>query len=533
MREMKPLMLPKLVAARKPSKSSLDMSAEPTSSVYSSTDSGFYSASECSTPPTPSFYPPRGHLRHPSSTSSLSSSPPNCTYDPIEGPNASGKLPKLTEEPIEREDDYVTVHAPRFSCDDDADLYLTTRTSTFRSHHDDEEVVTFDYFSKLGDESHMAKRRRSVESSANSITSKIETRFPSLSRKVRDRKRASGFGRSSRSTTPSRVPSTRSSSITSSIHQSQGIDLSERFNVSTTPARLSKEQLNDSFPPSPCPIDIHKANAPEIDVEQIERERCATTPLLPPTLLNARLDQLPAESPLQSPTVADASQSLVATPIDTPQVRGTPILPTPPLSSQPSVSSFNVSRSAHLMPASDIPPIMLTDPNDKWSNILGHANFTIQPEPYLPDVCDTASLRQLFADWEQARCNFTKHQVRVAEHHGVTSSVYMNTEKKWVEIDAQWKANHDLTMSRAAAMGQEPEPTSPSEPAPLSKMPSLNDPKSEGKFPKLGDEDIVGPMVQIASHVQKTPRKRAFFKFFSDMKFPGAFLGRSSTVRSQ
>lgn len=116
MREMKPLMLPKLVAARKPSKSSLDMSAEPTSSVYSSTDSGFYSASECSTPPTPSFYLPRGHLRHPSSTSSLSSSPPNCTYDPIEGPNASGKLPKLTEEPIEREDDYVTVHAPRFSC---------------------------------------------------------------------------------------------------------------------------------------------------------------------------------------------------------------------------------------------------------------------------------------------------------------------------------------------------------------------------------------------------------------------------------
>jgi len=110
---MKPLMLPKIVAERvaerKSSKSSLD---EPTSSVYSSTDSGFYSASECSTPPTPSFY--RGHLRFPSSNSSLSSSPP--TYDPIDGPNASGKLPKLAEEPVEREDDYPEIPSYRYPC---------------------------------------------------------------------------------------------------------------------------------------------------------------------------------------------------------------------------------------------------------------------------------------------------------------------------------------------------------------------------------------------------------------------------------
>jgi hypothetical protein len=112
MREMKPLMLPKLVAERKSSKSSLDMSLDPTSSVYSSTDSGFYSASECSTPPTPSFY--RGHLRFPSSNSSLSSSPP--THDPIDAPNASGKLPKLAEEPVEREEDYPDIPSYRYPC---------------------------------------------------------------------------------------------------------------------------------------------------------------------------------------------------------------------------------------------------------------------------------------------------------------------------------------------------------------------------------------------------------------------------------
>ena len=113
MHDLKPLILPKLVAARRPSKSSLNMSDEPTSSIYSNADSGFYSASECSTPPTPSMYS-RGHFRFPSSASSLSSSPP--TYETIEPPNSSGKLPKLTEEPVEREYDYGSVDPYRCSC---------------------------------------------------------------------------------------------------------------------------------------------------------------------------------------------------------------------------------------------------------------------------------------------------------------------------------------------------------------------------------------------------------------------------------
>jgi hypothetical protein len=113
MHALKPLILPKLVAARKSSQSSLNMSAEPTASIYSNADSGFYSASECSTPPTPSMHA-RGHFRFPSSTSSLSSSPP--THDAIEPPNSSGKLPKLTEEPVEREFDYGNDESYRCSC---------------------------------------------------------------------------------------------------------------------------------------------------------------------------------------------------------------------------------------------------------------------------------------------------------------------------------------------------------------------------------------------------------------------------------
>lgn len=492
------------------------MAFEPASSVHSSTDSGFYSVSECSTPPTPSFSA-RSHLRYPSSTSSLSSSPP--VHEPMEAPNGSGKLPKLQEEPIEREEEYVPVETYRCACENEycGHERPPTRRSIFGQAYDFAE----DYF--INDSaSHMTKRRRSVESTTNSIGTKIETRFPSLSRKMRDRKRTSTFGRTSRSTTPSRqtslrVASTRSSSITSSIHQIQGIE-------SPTPIRSSKEHLEELIATSP--IDIAKANAFEVDPKEIDAERYATTPLLPPMLVTTRFADVPTQSPLQSPTVADSTTSLAATPIGTPPLRG---YPTPPLSTKPSISSFKASRPGHTVPSSDIPPMMLADPSDKWVDRLGHANFTIEPQPYLPDTVDAASLRQLFADWERARCNFTKHQVRTAEHYGVTSKTYLLTEKKWAEIDALWKTNNDLAISRAAAMGAEPEPTSPMEPAPLSKMPTLNDPKSEGKFPKLGDEDIVGPMVQIAAQIQKTPtRKRAFFKFFSDIKFPGSLLGKSS-----
>lgn len=377
-----------------------------------------------------------------------------------------------------------------------------------------------------------SKRRRSVESNAHSVTHRLERSFPSLSRKVRERKRSSTFSRPSRSTTPSRAPSTRTSSITSSIHQIQSYDLTDKLPSALASAlasaRTSREQLPESIASSP--IDIAKANALDINVEEVESERFATTPLLPPMLVTTRFDDIPTQSPLQSPTVAvtDPMQSLATTPMDSPPVRA---YPTPPLSTKASIASFKGARSSPLVPCADIPPIMLADPNDKWALTLGHDNFTIHPEPYMPDVCDATSLKQLFANWEQARHNFTKHQVRMAEHNGPTSKTYQLCEQKWAEIDALWKKNNDLVISRATAIGEEPEPSSPLEPAPLSKMPTLNDPKSEGKFPKLGDEDIVGPMVQIASPIlQRTPpRKRAFFKFLGDLKFPASFLGIKST----
>jgi hypothetical protein len=321
--------------------------------------------------------------------------------------------------------------------------------------------------------------------------------------------------------------------MTSSLHQTSTIDLSDNFALIPTSApRESREELHDDTP-TPLAINVEKANAMEIDVDQVDAERYASTPLLPPLMVNCRNDEMPASSPLQSPTVADVVNSIAATPAGTPPVRA---YPTPSLSSKPSIASFKGPRTGYMVAASDIPPMMLADPNDKWANALGHANFTILPEPYAPEVCHAQSVRQLMDDWQQARNNYAKHQVRTAEHYGATSKYYLLTEQKWAEIDAEWKAYHDLAKSHAVAIGQELESTSPMEPEPLSKMPTLNDPKSQGKFPKLGDEDIVGPMFQFKESplFQKAPsKKRAFFKFITDLRFPGSLLGRSSTgVRS-
>jgi hypothetical protein len=378
-----------------------------------------------------------------------------------------------------------------------------------------------EYFTTHDAELRLAKRRRSLEASAHSIAGKLERRFPSFSRKVRDH--SSTLAKASRSATPSRAPSTRAPSIISSLHQVSSVDLADNVSPIPSPA-LASPEVSDDDAPTPMEIDVEKANASDIDTEEVDGERrYATTPLLPPLLVNFRNDDLPTSSPLQSPSVADA------TPMATPSMRA---YPTPPLSSKPSIASFKGPRYMPMVPSAEIPQLMLTDPKDKWVEALGHANFTILPEPYALDVCNAISVKQHFEDWQQARHNFAKHQVRTAEHYGVTSKHYLLTEQKWDEIEAQWRLNHDLAKSRAAAIGEELAPTSPTEPEPLSKMPTLDDPKSQGKFPKLGDEDVVGPMMQSQASplfFQKPPsRKRAFFKFLSDLRFPATFLGGRS-----
>ncbi|KAK7532384.1 uncharacterized protein J3D65DRAFT_670993 [Phyllosticta citribraziliensis] len=490
MRDMKPLLLPAMVA----------------SDDRTPVESGQSTSSECSTPQS-SVFSAYGHARHPSSISSISSSPPS-SYEHLDNMTSSTKLPRLPEDPMEEpvrsdvedddDDDQKLASwclcSVTDGCPHSENKSTTSLAQTPSYEFDDEESRS------------LSRRRKSGESPA------ISSRFPSLTRRWKERTKT--MSSPSRENTRS-TRSSRASSMTGSVVQAS-------LNTSETELPCSDDNTS-------CPDDVVKT----LDVEPIDRKALASTPLLPPVLVAQRAsEETLYQSPLQSPTVADpnASFSAMNSPLGTPQA---PFVQTPPLSTRPSVASFRHGRPSVSVPSADIPPMTISDDGDvedEWSVVLGHANFSISPEPYLPDVCDAPALHELAANWERARCNYTKHQVRTGEHFGVTSKTYKLTEQKWAGIDRQWKRCYDRASDEAGLAD-----AAVSEPPPVMALMSLEDPKKPGQFPQLGDEDIVGPMVQIAArNMQQSPkRKAALVKFFNDIKFPGAFLGRSPAVSTK
>ncbi|OJD33592.1 only proline and serin are matching in the corresponding protein [Diplodia corticola] len=528
MRDLKPLMLPKLAPARDPLTDS-PTADERACQLYP--DSSF-SASECSTPLSQTFST-NGHVRHSSSLSSLSSSPPS-SYEHLDSMTSSSKLPRLPEDPLE---------GP-FASDPDDDDEVEGKLGSWclcsvaegcphgdsRTAHSTPSLTSpvFEFadgpFGDDGESRYSPRRRRSGDSPA-SISSRVGERFPSLTRKWKDRRTPSGLSReTTRASTPSGGRSSRASSNAGSVVPSVNASLTE---LPQSPARSSIERDDELTPTSP--IDIVRPR--EDDDDAMERERLASTPLLPPVMCGkVASSEKDWQSPLQSPTVADSNATFSAmnSPLGTPQA---PMMQTPPLSTRPSIASFRHGRPGGMVPSSDIPPMTISDDDseqDEWAEKLGHANFTILPKPYMPDVCDGAAYRELFANWERARLNFTKHLVRTGEHFGATSKTYRLTEQKWAEVDSQWKKFHDAAVACATWDGLDHAtgPT-PSEPPPLMTLPALEDPKKPGQFPKLGDEDIVGPMVQAAARsLPRSSKKASWAKFLSDIKSPGTFFAR-------
>jgi len=382
----------------------------------------------------------------------------------------------------------------------------------------------------------------------------IKSRMPSIlrspSRKWRSRKVTPITAMPDRSQEPSRsrANSTRAPSLaglTVEMGDAKGVQLPP------TPTRTA---FDDSLEDAYLLIDIHKANAARMEEKIVDREAKPTTPLLPPILtqIPAHIREVPYQSPLQSPSVAEPEMaSTFNTPLPTPRIAG---LPSPPLSSKPSVASFHHQRGMPtISPSSEIPPMLITDPNDHWADQLGHANYTIEPQPYTPEEPTMATCKDLRANWEMARYNYQKHIARTGEHYGTSSKAFRLTVEKWTEIDATWKRNLELTYSCIPDLHAETAPSSPYDtemaaaeatpqpppiapmPAPLMKMPSLNGPKSEGKFPTLGDDGIVGPMEQlpsIAQPPQRRKRKMSFFKWVQGVWPSGNVLSRRTSAGS-
>ena len=383
-----------------------------------------------------------------------------------------------------------------------------------------------------------AKRRRADDSPLAGFTQRFGTRMPSLSRKWRQRKTTNiSISTQGFQERPSRASSTHVPSLANSIIEMDDQD----YPLPPTPAISACGHTGGDSPLAP--IDIQRANRPE---EEAETDVQATTPLLPPMLINlsTMTNETTYQSPLQSPSIADpGSVSYPQTPVETPQLGS---LPSPPLSTKPSLSSMHRPRAlSHtaLIPTADIPPLPMVSVPDPWADALGHANFTIAPEPYLPQQFDVEACKQLRTDWETARMNFAKHMMRIREHYGSTSRIHKLSAEKWATVDAEWKRNTDVCLSRTADNGYEhalsQSQSSVAEPAPVVTLPSLHGPKSEGKFPKLGDEDIIGPMEVVASPLQQQQQhrkstKRSFFRFLQGVFTPpnGNLFGKPSGRRA-
>ncbi|KAK0514772.1 hypothetical protein JMJ35_003389 [Cladonia borealis] len=500
-RELKTLKLPQLVEARR--NQELDMSqVSPSSTGHTHHSSRSSTLSDGPSPTTPTFSM-RGHSRLPSSTSSLASSP--ALRESLDGYGTGHRpLTDVKEEPHDKEEDQQMINGFEDPLHREEEAPPKTPepqwalTSLEYSYAGDFPVDSLDSdFSA----SPRAKRRRDEDSPVSPIDG-IKSRMPSLSRslsmKWRSRKGSPTIAMPDRSQEQSlsRANSTRAPSLAgSALEEPKGVQLPP------TPARTAfEDSFEDLYDNT---IDTRKANSSREDV--VDHEAKPTTPLLPPILTQFpdHIREVPYQSPLQSPTVAEPeATSVLNTPLPTPRIAG---LPSPPLSSKPSISSFQHQRGpGHISPSSEIPPMLITDPNDRWANELGHANFTINPVPYTPEEFNPATYKQLNADWNVARFNYLQHRMGISEHYGDTSKIYRLTEEKWTEIDAKWKTNVDLCRSHVEEIARQDARLSD----PVTKIPSLDGPKSQGKFPTIGDEGIVGPMEQLPSMAQPLRKKR-------------------------
>ncbi|KAA8574269.1 hypothetical protein MFRU_015g02140 [Monilinia fructicola] len=542
--------LPGHIAERKARESLPELDMDLSCSIHTQNSS----VSELPSPVTPTFST-RGHMRHPSSASSIES---QYLYEGPSSPtftsNKSRKqsLPDVQEEPrCERENDFMFGEEEDAEEEDDDildcdDLYNCLCDDLYCLHRDTSSMAQssvqlstnqdFDYdlsdgFFSDGEFSLNSryKKRRGNESPLNGLTSRFGTKFPSFARKWNSRQATGSSAASISSDTQrdyatSKAPSSRSSSRSNSGRRP--LDNTSDLHLPPTPTRSIFGSRDNSSTTSF--LDIEKAKSSTSEFE----EGLAGTPLLPPLMTDVSSNaQFRMQSPLQSPSVADTKDPLSGTntPIDFIVTHQLPGMPSPPLSTKPSISSFHRStiRSNHVVPSSEIPAILIAEENDEWANKLGHANFVIHPEPYIPERFDLEACRQLRADWDLARCNYTKHIVRTGEHYGVTSKTYKLTEEKWAQIDLKWMKNNELTIATTAQSSTDAFATlkhntlgNASSSNVMTKIPSLNDPRSEGKFPQLGDEDIVGPMVQAAAQLRRNPSKKAkLFRFLTE-KFP-------------
>lgn len=562
---MRPSALPKLVVAHQKLDNMAadkygDYSDSPQSIV--SAHSQESSASENYSPLTQTFSF-QDQTRFYDSSSSLGTTPPKCNQF-MDSPRASRTtLDDLVEVPDEREDGFDFCDLARTTSDCRCEHICHSKSSQrFKLTADLGESPicirqcasasalerpSLDYsladgFNSDGEAPlRMSKVRPSSGNlGVGKIATRIGSRMPSLSRRLREKGSPASptHQPSVRSAPTSRVPSRAPSFRLPSLNKSFVNNLENtNFTPAASPDTFGGATVAEQPREQVRPIDIPVQNP--LDKEPIDRKALASTPLLPTSMMErCGSEHDGIQSPLQSPTVADSPHFAPSSP-NSLFVLSTETSPS--LLSKPSIASFSAMQSSQVLSSPEVSQGDFSRMEDRWAAELGHANFVIYPGPYVPEMCDSAACKRLVEDWEDARKQFINQATRTSEHYGPTSHIYKMTEQKWAEIDRLWRKNHETAVERAKKLeknrGESPhdsrlperEYQPLAEPAPLVKLPSLNDPNNVGKFPKLDETDIVGPMVQYAQITTQASKRTAFLKFFKDMRFPANTLGRTAS----
>lgn len=362
------------------------------------------------------------------------------------------------------------------------------------------------------------KRRKSGDSPVTGAARTHSRRWPSITKRWSDRKATTSLSSPTvRSAPPSRSSSLQSPSLQRSLASHLGQH--DPLTPPATPARSRTTSITRAKGP-PEPLDI---NASERAEDPPDREEQSTTPLLPPVMTSLRRqdEEEEVQSPLESPSVAPGSACASAshTSLSSPTA---PPAATPNLSTKTSIASLAIGHT-RAPTSQDISAMSISTETDPWASRLGHANFTVYPEPYRPEICDHKACSALLESWELARSRYMRHASCITENYGPTSQTFKYTEQKWAEIDATWRRNLDDANAQAEANGEAPAAQSLAETQPVSRIPTLNDPHQPNKFPEISDDDIVGPMVQYARATDKPAKKSILLKLLAS---PAALLSR-------
>jgi len=447
-------------------------------------------------------------------------------------------LPDVQEDPREKEEadlhlqssNNSVTNSPKVnSARDSGDsAWGSVRPSSFYAATD----KYYDEFYVANDD-HVSKRRKSddppiVKEANQSLAARLVSRMPSLSRRVSSRKGPATGTPEMKSETPKFL--SRANSFRKSMRAR-----SQETSISSVEARQVAapiETIVEDGDLVSSPTELFTAidasyfdERPVVVVEQSEQFESpeqdiirSTTPLLP-ALLESLKNVAPVQSPLTSPTVAAYSHIAVSPLLCGPA--------SPPLSTQPSTASFGRSRAPTLLSsASEIPPLVIADKEDPMSDQLGHADFTIFPQPYCPEVCDMHAINEVTNARQRARDTFAGHLNSTANLFGYDTKIYNLTREKWAAIDVEWQQCLDEMMRRAFAQGQMAMPMTPLEPAPIAqnvieKKPAeikraemtttvISDPKI-----CIGVEEILGPMAVSPPQIQPTTKMEQLKRVFS------------------